>query len=62
MPPVVGLQMLSILRRLIKNNHGATAVEYTLVVSLIAMSAIASIRSVSSKLSSVLGSIGNPFL
>ena len=51
--------MLSLFRRVMKNNQGATAIEYTLIVSLIAVAAIASMRSVSSKVSSVLGSVGN---
>jgi pilus assembly protein Flp/PilA len=42
-----------------KNNQGATAIEYTLIVSLIAVAAIASMRSVSSKVSTVLGSVSN---
>ena len=33
--------MLSIFRRLMKNTQGATAVEYTLITSLIAVAAIA---------------------
>lgn len=47
--------MLSIFRRLMKNTDGATAVEYTLITSLIAVAAIASMRSVSGKVSHVLG-------
>lgn len=47
--------MLSIYRRLMKSTQGATAVEYTLITSLIAIAAIASIRSVSGKVSNVLG-------
>jgi pilus assembly protein Flp/PilA len=50
--------MLSFFRRLMKNNHGATAVEYTLIVSLIAVAAIASMRSVGTKVSTVLGTAG----
>jgi len=46
--------MLSIFRRLMKNSQGATAVEYTLITSLIAVAAIASIRSVTDKVSHVL--------
>jgi len=49
--------MLSFFRRLMKNNQGATAVEYTLIASLIAVAAIASMRSVGSKVSSVLGNV-----
>ncbi len=47
--------MLSIFRRLMKNDQGATAVEYTLITSLIAVAAIASIRSVTDKGSHILG-------
>ena len=32
--------MLSIFRRLMKNEHGATAIEYTLIAALIAVAAI----------------------
>ena len=38
-----------------KNTQGATAVEYTLITSLIAVAAIASIRSVTDKVNHVLG-------
>ena len=51
--------MLSIFRRLMKNAEGATAVEYTLITSLIAVAAIASMRSVSGKVTNVLGAVGN---
>ena len=51
--------MLSLFRRLIKNNCGATAVEYTLIASLIAVAAIASMRTVSGKISNVLGNVSN---
>ena len=50
--------MLSFFRRLMKNTNGATAVEYTLIVSLIAVAAIASMRSVGSKVSILMGSVG----
>ena len=50
--------MLSFFRRLMKNNQGATVVEYTLIASLIAVAAIASMRSVGTKVSSVLGAVG----
>ena len=51
--------MLSLFRRLMKNNQGATVIEYTLIASLIAVAAIASMRSVGGKVSNVLGSVGN---
>ena len=46
--------MLSLFRNLMKNQQGATVVEFTLIVSLIAVAAVASMRSVSSKVSNVL--------
>ena len=50
----IGDPMLSLFRSLMKNQQGATVVEFTLIVSLIAVAAIASMRSVSSKVSNVL--------
>lgn len=47
--------MLSLFRRLMRNQQGAAVVEITLIVSLIAVAAIASMRSVGGKLSSVIG-------
>ncbi len=41
-----------------KNTQGASAIEYTLIVSLIAVAAIASMRSVGGKVSNVLGNVG----
>jgi pilus assembly protein Flp/PilA len=52
------IMMLSIFRRLMKSDKGATAIEYTLIASLIAVAAIASMRSVGSKVSNVLGNVG----
>ncbi|MDP2332504.1 MAG: Flp family type IVb pilin [Reyranella sp.] len=51
--------MLSIFRRLMRDNQGATAVEYTLIASLIAVAAIASMRTVGGKISNVLGNTSN---
>ena len=50
--------MLSIFRRLTKGTQGDAAVEYVVITSLIAIALIASIRSVSSKLSNVLAATG----
>jgi len=47
--------MLSLFRRLMRNQQGAAVVEITLIVSLIAVAAIASMRSVGGKLSSFIG-------
>jgi len=41
-----------------KNTQGATVVEYTLIASLIAVAAIASMRSFGTKVSSLLGAGG----
>jgi pilus assembly protein Flp/PilA len=49
--------MLSIFRRLAKDQRGATAIEYTLIASLIAVAAIASMRSVGNKVSHVLNNV-----
>jgi pilus assembly protein Flp/PilA len=51
--------MLSLFRRLARDVGGASAVEYTLIVSLIAVAAIASMRSVGGKVSNILGNVGN---
>ena len=51
--------MLSIFRRLMKNDQGATAIEYTLIASLIAVAAIAAMRSVGGKVTNVLGNVSN---
>ena len=46
--------MLSLFRKAMKNQQGATVIEFALIMSLIAAAVIASMRSVSSKVSSVL--------
>ena len=50
--------LMSLYRRL-KNTLGGMAIEYTLIASLIAIAAIASIHSVSGKVSNVMSSSGN---
>ena len=42
-----------------RNERGATAIEYTLIASLIAVAAIASMRTVGGKVSNVLGNVSN---
>lgn len=49
--------MLSCFRRLMSCTDGATAIEYTLIASLIAVAAIASMRTVSGKVSNVLSTV-----
>jgi pilus assembly protein Flp/PilA len=51
--------MLSIFRKLMKNEQGATAIEYTLIASLIAVAAITAIGSVSTKMNTVLTNVSN---
>ena len=51
--------MLSIFRRLMKNERGATAIEYTLIASLIAVAAITAMTTVGGKISNVLGNVSN---
>ena len=46
--------MLSLFRRLVRDVRGATAVEYTLIASLIAVATLASMRSVGGKVNNVL--------
>ena len=51
--------MLSIFRRLTKNEDGATAIEYTVLASLIAVAAIVAMRSVGAKISGVLSNVAS---
>ncbi|MCF8533380.1 MAG: Flp family type IVb pilin [Reyranella sp.] len=51
--------MLSIFRRLMKNDSGATAIEYTLIASLIAVAAITAMRAVGTGLNNTLNGVVN---
>jgi pilus assembly protein Flp/PilA len=51
--------MLSIFRRLMKSENGATAIEYTLIASLIAVAAIAAMNTVGSNIQAVLTNVAN---
>lgn len=51
--------MLSIFRRLMKSEKGATAIEYTLIASLIAVAAIVAMQSVGTKVNGVLSNVAN---
>lgn len=51
--------MLSIFRRLMKNERGATAIEYTLIASLIAVAAITAMGTVGNKVENVLSNVAN---
>jgi pilus assembly protein Flp/PilA len=51
--------MLCIFRCLMKNDKGATAIEYTLIASLIAVAAITAMSTVGGKVNNVLGNVSN---
>ena len=51
--------MLSIFRRVMKSDHGVTAIEYTLIASLIAVAAIVAMRSVGTKINSVMSNVAS---
>ena len=51
--------MLSIFRKLMSDNDGATAIEYTLIVALISIGAIAAMGTVGGKVSTVLSNTAN---
>lgn len=52
--------MLSVFRRVMKDHRGAIALEYALILSLIAVAAIASMRTVGEKISTVLANTPTP--
>jgi pilus assembly protein Flp/PilA len=49
--------MLSIFRRLMKNEQGVTAIEYTLIASLIAVAAIATMQTVGTNITATLANV-----
>jgi len=51
--------MLSFLRRILRNEHGATAIEYTLIASLIAVAAIVAMQSVGTKVNGVMSNVAS---
>ena len=51
--------MLSIFRRLMKSEKGATAIEYTLIASLIAVAAIVAMQNVGTKVNGVLSNVAS---
>ena len=53
------IQMLSIFRRLMKSEKGATAIEYTLIASLIAVAAITAMGTVGTKVNGVLSNVAS---
>ena len=53
------ISMLSIFRKLMKNEDGATAIEYVLIASLISVAAIIAMKTVGNKVSIVLSNVAN---
>jgi len=51
------IYMLSVFCHLMKNDQGATAIEYTLIASLIAVAAITGMKTVGGKLTNVLSNV-----
>ena len=49
----------NMLRKFIKNNQAATAIEYGLIAALIAVAAIGAMTSVGSKLSTTFGNVSS---
>ena len=47
--------MLSMFRRLKFSDFGGTAIEYTLIISIIALAALASMKTIGGKLAVLLG-------
>ena len=51
--------MLSIFRRLMKSEKGATAIEYTLIAALISVAAIVAMGNVGSKVNGVMTNVAS---
>ena len=54
-----GTQTMTILARFLNNEDGATAIEYALLASLIALFIIAAVQTVGTKVSTVFTEVGN---
>lgn len=51
--------MLSIFRRLTRNDSGATAIEYTLIAGLISIAAIIAMGTIGTKINGVLSNVAS---
>ncbi len=51
--------MLSIFRRLVKNEQGATAIEYTLIAGLISIAAIVAMGNIGTKVSATMSNVAS---
>jgi pilus assembly protein Flp/PilA len=50
---------MSLLKRFAADTNGATAIEYALIASLIAVAIITAVQTVGTKVSTVFGEVGN---
>lgn len=50
---------MAVFQRVLRNNAGATAIEYGLIAALIAVAAIGAMSTLGSKLSSTFNSVGS---
>jgi pilus assembly protein Flp/PilA len=50
---------MTVLTRFLKNEDGATAIEYALLASLIALFIVAAVQTVGTKVSTVFTEVGN---
>ena len=51
--------MMSIFRRVMKNEQGATAIEYTLIAALISVAAIVAMGNVGTKVNGVMSNVAS---
>jgi len=51
--------MFSVFRRLLGNERGATAIEYTLIASLISVAALIAMSTIGSKVNGVLSNVAS---
>ena len=51
--------MLSIFRRVMKNEQGVTAIEYTLIAALISVAAIVAMGNVGAKVNGVMSNVAS---
>ena len=51
--------MIKTVRKFFQDESGATAIEYALIASLIAVAIISAVQTVGTKVSAVFGEIGN---
>ena len=51
--------MLSIFRRVMKNEQGATAIEYTLIAALISVAAIVAMGNIGTKVNGVMSNVAS---